>query len=48
MMTSNERGGLTEPLESVTRFFGVLMIIAALVGVAWSAHTWGLPMMLTE
>ena len=34
-MTSDERGGLTEPLESVTRFFGVLMIIAALVGVAF-------------
>jgi len=35
MMTSNERSGLTEPLESVTRFFGALMIIAALVGVAF-------------
>jgi hypothetical protein len=35
MMTSSERGGLTEPLESVTRFFGALMIIAALVGVAF-------------
>jgi hypothetical protein len=35
MMTSNERGGLTEPLESVTRFFGALMIIAALVGVTY-------------
>ncbi len=35
MMTSDGRGGLTEPLESVTRFFGVLMIMAALVGVAF-------------
>jgi hypothetical protein len=35
MMTSNERGELTEPLESVTRFFGALMIIAALVGVTY-------------
>jgi hypothetical protein len=35
MTTSNERGDLTEPLESVTRFFGTLMIIAALVGVAF-------------
>jgi hypothetical protein len=35
MMTSSERGGLTEPLESVTRFFGALMIIAVLVGVAF-------------
>lgn len=35
MTTSNERGDLTEPLESVTRFFGALMIIAALVGVAF-------------
>ena len=45
MMTSNERGGLTEPLESVTRFFGVLMIMAALVGVAFlvfgSGSTYG-------
>lgn len=35
MTTDNERRGLTEPLESVTRFFGALMIIAALVGVAF-------------
>jgi hypothetical protein len=35
MTTNDERRGLTEPLESVTRFFGVLMIIAALVGVAF-------------
>lgn len=35
MTTDNERRPLTEPLESVTRFFGVLMIIAALVGVAF-------------
>ena len=35
MTTSNERRGLTEPLESVTTFFGTLMIIAALVGVAF-------------
>jgi DUF2975 family protein len=35
MMTSHERGDLTEPLESVTRFFGALMIIAVLVGVAF-------------
>jgi DUF2975 family protein len=35
MTTRNERGDLTEPLESVTRFFGALMIIAALVGVAF-------------
>ena len=45
MMTSNERSGLTEPLESVTRFFGALMIIAALVGVAFlvfgSGSTYG-------
>lgn len=33
MTASNERGELTEPLESVTRFFGALMIIVALVGV---------------
>ena len=30
MTTNDERRGLTEPLESVTTFFGVLMIIAAL------------------
>jgi Protein of unknown function (DUF2975) len=30
MTTENERRTLTEPLESVTRFFGALMIIAAL------------------
>jgi DUF2975 family protein len=35
MTTSSERRGLTEPLESVTTFFGALMIIAALVGVAF-------------
>jgi hypothetical protein len=35
MTTDNERRTLTEPLESVTRFFGALMIIAALVGVAF-------------
>ena len=35
MTTDNERRPLTEPLESVTRFFGALMIIAALVGVAF-------------
>jgi hypothetical protein len=40
-MTSNERGGLTEPLESVTRFFGALMIIAALVGVAFLVFSSG-------
>jgi hypothetical protein len=37
MTTSNERRGLTELLESVTTFFGALMIIAALVGVAFLA-----------
>jgi hypothetical protein len=35
MTIDDERRGLTEPLESVTRFFGVLMLIAALVGVAF-------------
>lgn len=35
MTTDSERRGLTEPLESVTTFFGALMIIAALVGVAF-------------
>ena len=35
MTTNNERRGLTEPLESVTTFFGALMIIAALIGVAF-------------
>jgi len=35
MTIDNEDGGLTEPLESVTKFFGALMIIAALVGVAF-------------
>jgi hypothetical protein len=35
MTTDSERRGLTEPLESVTTFFGVLMIIAALIGVAF-------------
>jgi hypothetical protein len=35
MTTDNERRGLTEPLESVTRFFGALMIVAALIGVAF-------------
>ena len=34
MTTNNERRRLTEPLESVTTFFGTLMIIAVLVGVA--------------
>jgi hypothetical protein len=34
MTTDDEHRGLTEPLESVTKFFGALMIIAALVGVA--------------
>ena len=35
MPTNSERRGLTEPLESVTAFFGGLMIIAALVGIAF-------------
>ena len=35
MTTNDERRRLTEPLESVTTFFGALMIIAALVGVAF-------------
>ena len=35
MTINNERRRLTEPLESVTTFFGALMIIAALVGVAF-------------
>jgi hypothetical protein len=35
MTTSSERRGLTEPLASVTTFFGGLMIIAALIGVAF-------------
>jgi hypothetical protein len=35
MTTSNERDELTEPLASVTRFFGGLMIIAALIGTAF-------------
>ena len=35
MTTNDERRGLTEPLESVTTFFGVLMIIAALIGLAF-------------
>ena len=35
MTTSDERRRLTEPLDSVTTFFGTLMIIAALVGVAF-------------
>ena len=35
MTTDDEHRGLTEPLESVTKFFGALMIIAALVGVAF-------------
>jgi hypothetical protein len=35
MTTSDERSRLTEPLESVTAFFGGLMILAALVGVAF-------------
>jgi len=35
MTTNDERRGLTEPLESVTTFFGALMIIAALIGVAF-------------
>src|SRR5262249_11144275 len=34
MTMNNERRELTEPLGSVTRFFGALMIIAALVGTA--------------
>ena len=45
MTIDDERRGLTEPLESVTRFFGVLMLIAALVGVAFlvfsSSGTYG-------
>ena len=35
MTTGDERRRLTEPLDSVTTFFGALMIIAALVGVAF-------------
>jgi hypothetical protein len=35
MTTKSERRGLTEPLESVTTFFGALMIIATLIGVAF-------------
>jgi Protein of unknown function (DUF2975) len=35
MTIDDKRRGLTEPLESVTRFFGALMITAALVGVAF-------------
>ena len=35
MTINNERRRLTEPLGSVTTFFGALMIIAALVGVAF-------------
>ena len=35
MTTSDERRRLTEPLDSVTTFFGALMLIAALVGVAF-------------
>ena len=35
MAVSDERGRLTEPLDSVITFFGTLMIIAALVGVAF-------------
>ena len=35
MTIDNERRRLTEPLGSVTTFFGALMIIAALVGVAF-------------
>jgi hypothetical protein len=35
MTTSDERSRLTEPLESVTAVFGGLMILAALVGVAF-------------
>ncbi len=35
MTINNERRRLTEPLESVTTFFGALMIIAALIGVAF-------------
>jgi hypothetical protein len=35
MTTSNERDELTEPLASVTRFFGGLMIIAALIGTGY-------------
>jgi hypothetical protein len=35
MTSSDERRGLTEPLESVTTFFGTLMILAVLVGVAF-------------
>jgi len=35
MTMNNERRELTEPLGSVTRFFGALMIIAALVGTAF-------------
>jgi len=35
MTTSNERRRLTEPLGSVTTFFGGLMIIAALIGTAF-------------
>jgi hypothetical protein len=35
MTMNNERRELTEPLGSVTRFFGALMIIAALIGAAF-------------
>lgn len=35
MTTSDERSRMTEPLESVTAFFGGLMILAALVGVGF-------------
>jgi hypothetical protein len=41
MSTNSERRGLTEPLESVTTFFGALMIIAALVGVAFLVFSSG-------
>jgi hypothetical protein len=41
MTTNSERRGLTEPLESVTTFFGALMIIAALVGVAFLVFSSG-------
>lgn len=36
MTTSDERSRLTEPLGSVTAFFGGLMILAALVGAAFT------------
>jgi hypothetical protein len=41
MTTNDEHRGLTEPLESVTTFFGALMIIAALIGVAFLVFSSG-------